>query len=155
MIVPELDYPEGKGPDTYWMLVQALQNLLDDDPQSPELFDRRHEAGADGETRPIRINQSNVAIESGKLNRRKLIVGEKPTYPKLAKFIADLKPTHGLSENTTERLKRQSEEIATLTQKVRVLRSRMFEAINARDLAEGQLLDAEEQIVRMKRGRAS
>lgn len=155
MIVPELDFPEGKGPDTYWMLVQALQNLLDDDPRSAELFDRRHEADADGETRPIRINQSNIAIESGKLNRRKLILGENPTYPKLAEFVAQLRPTHGVSGNTTERLKRQSEDIATLTQKVRVLRSRMFEAINARNVAEGELLDAQEQIVRLKKGRST
>lgn len=153
MIVPELDYPEGKGPETYWMLVQALQNLLDDDPKSNELFDRRQEANKEGETSPIRINQSNIAIESGKLGRRKLILGEDPTYPKLAAFVAGLRATHGVSVNTSERLKRQSEDIAVLTQKVRVLRSRMFEEINKRSKAEGELLDAQEQIVRLKRGR--
>lgn len=151
MIVPELDFPEGTGPETYWMLVQGLQNLLDDDPKSAELFDRRHEADGDGETWPIRINQSNVAIESGKLNRRKLIVGEKPVYPKLAAYITDLKATHGVTTNTSERLKRQAQDIAELSQKVRVLRSRMFEAINAKNAAEQELLSAEEQIIRLKR----
>lgn len=149
-VIPELDHPEGSGPKTYWMLVAALQRLLDDEPIDPVIVAMREEAGADGRTRPVPITQLNVAIESGNENRRKFISGTKH-YRKLAEYIVSLRSTHGVSENTTRKLERQAEDIALLDQKVRALRSQVLVAVEARHAAERALLDAEGTIVRLKK----
>lgn len=150
-LVPTLDYAEGHGPSSYWKLVRALENLLDDQPESEELRARREEADAQGQLHPISITQLNVAIESGSRSRRKLISGEKSSFPKLAAYITSLRSTHGVVANTTERLRRQAEDIATLDQKVRVLRSQVLAALKAKDDAETELREAQDQIARLKK----
>lgn len=149
--IPELDFPDGEGPPIYLALTDALQRLLDDEPTDAVLLALREESDEDGATRPIPVTQRNVAIESGKPFWRKHISGEKCTYPKLAEYILSLRPTHGVSENTTIRLERQAREIAELDQRVRTLRSRVLEAQRSKDVVEADLLDAQEHIVRLKR----
>lgn len=154
-LIPELDFPEGSGPALYWALVHALERLLDDAPQSDELRARREDADADGQSSFITITQLNVAIESGSETRRKFISGARCKFPKLAAYIVSLRSTHGVSQNTTDRLKQQAADIARLDQKVRVLRSQVLAAIKAKDDAEAQLLDAQDQIRRLKKRRAA
>lgn len=151
-VIPELDFPDGEGPPIYVALTEALQRLLDDEPTDPTLRALREEADEHGATRPVPITQKNVAIECGKPFWRKHISGEKSTtYPRLAAYILSLRPTHGVSENTSIRLDRQAREIAELDQRVRTLRSRVLEAQRAKDAVEAELLDAQDHIVRLKR----
>lgn len=150
-VLPALDFPDGEGPRIYIALTDALQRLLNDEPTDPTLLALREEADEDGVSRPVPVTQQNVAIEAGKPFWRKHISGEKCTFPKLAAHIVSLRSTHGVSENTTIRLERQAREIAELDQRVRTLRSRVLEANRAKDEAEKQLLDAQEQIIRLKR----
>ncbi len=154
-IIPTLDFPDGEGPPTYWKLVAALERLLADEPEDPLMRAMREEADEEDIVRPVPVTQKNVAIESGKLSRRKHISGEKCTFPRLAAFILSLRSTHGVSENTTRRLERQSEDIALLDQKVRVLRSRVLAAVAAKDAVEDELADARQQILRLERNRAA
>ena len=137
-LVPELDHPEDECPRPYRRLLDALHRLLDGTPQSPELAEQMEDA--DGSHKPL-ITQTNVAIEAGSPSLRKYISGEKCKYPRMAAFIVSLRSTHGVSEGTLEKIRRQAELIARYEQKVRVLRSKVLDAIREKDEALQALAD--------------
>jgi hypothetical protein len=121
--VIELDFPSGKGPSAYWVLIGALERLLDNEPTHPDLVALKEELASQDPPDRIRVTQLNVALEAGK--KRDYISGENATFKKLAAYIKSLRPTHGVVRNTTEKLKKQAADIVWLEQRITVLRSKV------------------------------
>lgn len=137
-LIPNLDFPEEDCPRPYRRLVEALHRLLDGEPTAPELTEA---GGTDGEDARVLITQTNVAIEAGSRSLRKHISGGNCRYPKLAAYILSLRSTHGVTEGTLEKIRRQADLIRQYEQKIRVLRSKVLLAIQEKDEALQLLAD--------------
>lgn len=120
----ELDFPQGEGPAAYWELIEALERLLDNAPNHPDLVAMKEELAAQDPPDTIRVTQQNVALEAGN-KKRDLISGKDARFKKLAAYIKSLRPTHGVVRNTTEKLKKQADDIVWLQQRITVLRSKV------------------------------
>ncbi|NJR80273.1 hypothetical protein [Sphingomonas corticis] len=126
LISADLDFPLGSGPAVYRDLVDAVDALLRGEPDHRDLLGKLDEMRADGdEDARLPVNIENIVIQSGR--DRKALVGKTPRYPKLARFIRDIRPTHGVSQNTSALIERLQEEAREWKQRERVLRSKLAE----------------------------
>ena len=148
MIQPlsELDQSEGKDSKSYELYFNALARLLANDLEDDQLEPFRDEEGR------ALITQSSVAALAGK--KRTRISGEKCDFPVLAAHIASLRSDYGVKSTTTDRIKRQSEDIAILLQRLKAVRSRLAESIIERDELVGKLADAEADLARSRAKRS-
>ena len=73
----------------------------------------------------------NIGTLAGRKANR--IMGRNSPFKILTAYIQSLQADHGVSLKTTERLKRQSEDISTLVQRLKAVRSRLAESVLVRD----------------------
>ncbi|MEO9229923.1 MAG: hypothetical protein ABI216_13415 [Devosia sp.] len=126
LISADLDFPLGSGPPVYRDLVDAVDALLKGEADHPDLLGKLDEMRADEDSHArLPVNLENVVIQSRR--DRKALVGKSPRYPKLARFIRDIKPSHGVSETTSALIDRLQEEAREWKQRERVLRSKLAE----------------------------
>lgn len=146
----DLDHPLGTGPAVYRDLVEALDALLKGEPDHPDLLGKLDEMRVDGENEPrLPVNIENVTVQARR--NRKAIVGRRPRYPKLARLIREIRPSLGVSETTTNLIKRLQHEAREWRQRERVLRSRLAEqALRLAD-AQRDLVEAQREAARWRR----
>ncbi len=105
----------GRKTEERYKLVQAIRNLLDGCPTNDALKSMMEEDGW------VPITKDTVEIEAG-VNRRRFS-GRKSENPDLSEMLKRLKPDHGISKTTTERLAKQGERIRLLEQQLTASRS--------------------------------
>jgi len=105
----------GRKTEERYKLVQAIRNLLDGCPTNDALKVLMEEDGR------VPITKDTVEIEAG-VNRRRFS-GRKSEHPDLSELLKRLKPDHGVSKTTTERLAKQGERIRLLEQRLTASRS--------------------------------
>lgn len=140
--IEELDQSEGIGKPAYRDYYDALARILADDPEDTELDRFRGEDGR------VKATFFNIGALSGRKANR--IMGKNTPFPKLTEFIKSLKADHGVSSTTTEKLKRQAEDIATLVRRLKAVRSRLAESILVRDDLADRLATAEYDLERAR-----
>lgn len=145
----DLDYPLGSGPAVYRDLVEALDKLLKQEADHPDLLGKLDEMRRDGDDEPsLPVNIENVIIQSER--DRKALVGAKPRYPKLSAFIRGIKSSHGVSETTTALIERLQNEAREWKHRERVLRSRLADRELALEDARRDLLEARKEAKRWR-----
>ena len=145
--IEELDQTEGKGSAAYADYYNALRRILADDPEDEELDQFRDTDGR------VRATIMNVATLAGRKPQR--LMGKDTPFPKLATYILSLKSEFGVKKTTSDRLKRQAEDIVMLVQRLKAVRSRLAESIIVRDDLTGRLETAREDLERARSKRAT
>jgi hypothetical protein len=138
----ELDRSEGEGSAAYRDYYDALARILADDPEDMELDVLREEDGR------VKATFLNIGALAGRKANR--IMGRNSPFKVLTAYIHSLQAEHGVSLKTTERLKRQAEDIATLVQRLKAVRSRLAESVLVRDDLTKRLATAEDDLRRAR-----
>lgn len=153
LLEAELDHPLGCGPPAYQALVEAVDRLLNNEPENPDVLGRLDELRSQhGEDARVPLNIETVVLEAGR--DRKALVGKNPRYRKLSNFIRTVKPTHGVSETTTRLIERLQSEAREWKQRERVLRSKLAEKEIQLSTARRNLIEAQNE-ARRWRGKKS
>ena len=95
----------------------------------------------------MNVNQSNVALESG--HPRSRISGD-GDFRNLGATIKGFRSTHGVSDRTLDKLRLKSEEIALLSQRVKVYQSKLAGSVLAIDRLRREVQERDEEIERLK-----
>lgn len=139
----EIDWSEGENSDAFADYVAAIYRLRRGAPKNHPPFVAIVEEGG-----RVPLTQESVALEANRPRSR--ISGRDADFKKLAAYIKSLRPTHGVSDNTLAKLRRQSAEIAFLEQRVKVYQSRHAAAVITIDALRRDLSDLEATAARRK-----
>lgn len=153
MIDPTLDLrlehllaTEGRNSKVYPKFVDAFRRLAAS-PQQPVEDPEFVEMAA--EEKRIKVTIANVAREGGVNPQR--FTGGKSDFKQLSALVKSYRPSLGVSENTTLKIERQATTIGDLEQMLKVVRSRLAEAIILKDEALLDLQEARDEISRIKK----
>lgn len=137
----EIDWSEGENSDAFADYVAAIYRLRRGAPNFHRPFVAIVEEGG-----RVPLTQESVALEAGRPRSR--ISGRDADFKRLAAYIKSLRSTHGVSDNTLAKLRRQSEEIAFLEQRVKVYQSKHAAATITASALRRDIRDLEEQLKR-------
>ncbi len=139
----DIDWSEGENSDAFADYVAAIYRLRRGAPSHHPPFVAIVEEGG-----RVPLTQENVALEADRPRSR--ISGKDADFKGLAAYIKSLRSSHGVSENTLAKLRRQSEEIAFLEQRVKVYQSRHAAAVITIDALRRDISDLEATAARRK-----
>lgn len=139
----DIDWSEGKNSQAFADYVAAFHRLVAGRPEHHGPFVAIVEDGG-----RVNVNQLNVALESG--HPRSRISGD-GDFKKLGATIKGFRSTHGVSDRTLDKLRLKSEEIAFLSQRVKVFQSKLAASVLTIDRLRREAQERDDEIARLRR----
>ncbi len=130
------------------LLEAAFQRLLSQSPADNMLEDDELREMLEENLR-VPVTQITVAQEAGL--SRKLLTGDDSRFKELAARIKGVKSTHAVLPSTTAKMDKLQQELDEARGIIRVIRSKMAEAILKTDRAEAAVRQEKAQVERLRR----